>query len=155
MQFSSKEDIEAPIETVFEMLSEFETFERMAIRRGIEIQRSGDLKPPKVGMAWDANFVARGKKRDVHIELVEFSPPNAMSFESTSQGLTGRANVELVALSPRRTRMAIKVELKPTTLSARLLVQSMRLAKKNLNKRFRLRVANFAKDLEERQTRRA
>lgn len=151
MQFSSKEDIEAPIDTVFEMLSEFETFERMAIRRGAEVQRRGAIAPPRVGMAWDASFVLRGKTRQVHIELTEYQPPNGMRFHSTTQGLETDTAIDLVSLSPRRTRMAIKVEMKPKSLSARLLLQSLRLAKKNLNKRFKLRVANFAKDMEDRR----
>lgn len=154
MQFSSKEDIEAPIDTVFRMLSEFETFERMAIRRGVEVQRNGALTPVAVGMAWDVGFMLRGKKRDLRLELTEYQPPNGMRLDAHSQGLETVVLIDLVALSPRRTRMSIKVDSTPKTLSARLLLQSMRLAKKNLNKKFKLRIADFAKDMEERHTRR-
>ena len=63
--------------------------------------------------------------------------------------------LDLVALSQQRTRMAIVLNLKPKTLSARLLIQSMKLAKANLTKRFKLKVAAYAKSLEDRHRRTA
>lgn len=150
MQFASKEDIEAPIEEVFAMLSEFETFERSAIRRGIEVQRQDDAEAPQVGMRWHARFVLRGKPRELDLELVQYERPNAMRFAAVSQGIDAQMSLDLVPLSQRRTRMAVVLEIKPKTLSARLLVQSLKLAKTNLTKRFKLRVASYAKDLEDR-----
>jgi hypothetical protein len=153
MQFSSKEDIEAPIEQVFAMLSEFESYERSAIRRGIEVIRTDNHAAPAAGCTWNARFKLRGKMRDLDLKLVTYERPTTMRFESDSNGLSGGMTLDLMALSPRRTRMSVLVELNPKTLAARLLVQSLKLAKSNLTKRFKLKVADYAKTMEERHSR--
>lgn len=150
MKFSSKEDVEAPIEQMFEMLADFDVHERQAIRRGIDVQRTDKKPAPGVGVSWHAVFQLRGRPRDIDIVVSAFDRPNSIHFSSDSQGLQGAMTMELVPLSPVRTRMAIEVDLKPKTLAARLLIQSLKLAKKNLTKRFKLRVADFAKGLEDR-----
>lgn len=155
MQFSSKEDIEAPIDQVFAMLSEFETFERRAIGRGIDVLRQGEPSGPAGGLRWQVNFSMRGKRRDMQLHLETYDPPNLMLFVSESQGVHGQMILELVPLSPRRTRMAVVLNLRPKTISARLLIQSLKLAKANLTKRFKLRVADYAKSLEDRYQRNA
>ena len=155
MKFSSNEDIEAPIGDVFAMLSEFETYERSAMRRGIEVQRVGEHEATVVGMAWDARFSLRGKKRDIKLSLTEYDAPNNMRFETVSQGLDGVLTLDLLALSSGRTRLNVSLELAPKTLPARLLVQSLKLAKGNLTKRFKWKVAEYAKGMEERHSRMA
>ncbi len=155
MKFSTNEDIEAPISDVFTILSEFETYERSAIRRGIEVQRAGDPAPNAVGMSWDAKFSLRGKLREVKLTLTEYEPPNAIRIDADSQGLDGILTLDLMALSPRRTRMSVALTLTPKTLSARLLVQSLKLAKSNLTKRFKWKVAEYAKNIEDRPSRTA
>jgi carbon monoxide dehydrogenase subunit G len=153
MKFSTKEDIEAPIGDVFDMLCDFETFERAAMRRGSEVQRADTKTVPGVGMVWNAVFNLRGKRRQVEIEMISFDKPDEMVFECRSQGLMTLLNVELVALSKNRTRLMISFDIKPLNLSARLLVQSLKLAKTSLTKKFKLGVAEFAKTLEERHKR--
>lgn len=153
MQFSSKEDIEAPIEAVFTAISDFEQFERSAIRRGIEVQRLDDAAPVAPGLAWKAAFEMRGKRRDLDLGLTRYDAPEAMEFSTESSGLNGVLQVELVALSPRRTRLGIVLNLTPKTLAARLFLQSLKLAKANLTKRFKQKVAEFAKSVEDRRPR--
>ena len=101
-------------------------------------------------MTWQAEFGFRGKPRTVEICLAEYSPPEQLIFDNASGGLEARLVIDLVALSRTRTRINLATELKPTTLSARLLVQSLKLAKGGLDKRFRHRVAGMAKELENR-----
>lgn len=155
MKFSSKEDVQVPIATVFGMLSDFEVYERSAIRRGAEVQRVGEHDVPRVGQTWEASFTLRGKERRTQVELVQYTPPTEMFFESKSDGLITTLELELVALSTNRTRISVTFEIKPLTLPARLFVQSMKLAKTNLSNRFKQRVAEYARDIEDRVSRMA
>jgi carbon monoxide dehydrogenase subunit G len=150
MKFSTNEDIEAPIEAVFDMLSDFEHFERAALRRGAEVQRVDEMTVPGPGMTWDAVFELRGKRRELQLEMVTYDRPNEMVLESTSPGMLGQMSFELIALSRGRTRVKVELEVKPLNLSARLLVQSLKLAKKKLAQRYKLRIAEYAKGMEDR-----
>ena len=150
MKFSTREDIEAPIDSVFEMLCDFEGFERSAMRRGAEVQRVDRLTAPGVGMMWQTVFDMRGKRRQMQVEMVTFDRPNDIIVESTSPGLVGQMSFELMALSRNRTRLNVALEVKPLTLSARLLVQSMKLAKASLTRKYKLRIGEYAKGMEER-----
>ncbi|QFT58695.1 Polyketide cyclase / dehydrase and lipid transport [Sulfitobacter sp. THAF37] len=155
MKFSTKEDVDAPIDAVFEMLSDFESFERSAMRRGAEVQRTDQMKQPGPGMTWRVAFDLRGKRREMDLEMVTYDRPNEMVLESTSPGLLGNMSFEMMPLSRSRTRVLVELEVKPLNLSARLLVQSMRLAKNSLTRKYKLRVAEFARQMEERHSRMA
>lgn len=155
MKFSTKEDIEAPVDAVFDMLCDFESFERSAMRRGADVQRLDRLTAPGVGMTWHAVFQLRGKRRELELEMVTFERPNEIVLESTSPGLIGQMRFELMALSRARTRIAVELEVKPLNLSARLLVQSMKLAKGSLTRKYKQRVGEYAKGMEERYSRMA
>lgn len=155
MKFSAREDISASIDQVFEALCDFEGFERQAMRRGIEVQRTDKLTKPAVGMCWKIAFVMRGREREVDLTLTRFDSPNEMVFDGKSSGIDADFTIELMALSRSRTRMSITLDITPLNLSARLLVQSLKLAKSNLTKRFKLRIADYAKGLEDRLQRTA
>ena len=151
MKFSSREDIEAPIGDVFEMLSDFNLYERSAMRRGADVRRTDGLASAGVGMSWAANFTMRGKRRKIDVQLTSYERPNIMVFDSTAKGVKAQLTIDLVALSLNRTRMAVGLELTPTSIPARLFIQSLKLGKARLTSRFKLRVAQFAKDLESRR----
>lgn len=150
MKFTSQEDIEVPIEEAFSMLAEFESFERAALRRGIDVRRGSEDMIFDAGMKWDATYSLRGAEREITLELTEFDRPNAMRFDADSQGLDAILTIDLMSLSARQTRMSIMMELTPKTLPARLLVQSLKLAKTNLTKRFTSKVSDFARAMENR-----
>ena len=150
MELTAREDIDAPLDQVFSELTDFDGIERQVLRRGVDVQRTHDTGVAARGMAWKADFKFRGKTRTTKIELVEFTAPEHMVFHSVSGGLEARTVVDVVALSRGCTRIGVTTEFTPKTLSARLLVQSLKLAKGGVETRFKTKMAGLAKDLENR-----
>ena len=148
MKFSSREDIEAPIGTVYDTVTDFDRFERQLLRRGVEIARDESLEPTDIGAKWQAKFAWRGRSHLVDAEMIAVEPDTGYSIESRSGGVICLGVVDLVALSTTRTRLFASLDLRPTTLSSRLFIQSMKLAKSTLNKKFKARVAEFASRIE-------
>lgn len=150
MKFQIKQDIEAPIDFVFEQMTEFKAFERAAMRRGAEVQRVNDGGEDAVGMAWDAKFQLRGKERDIQIEITEYDRPNRLTVSSRAPSMGGDMIVELIALSRNRTRVDTNIKLAPKNLTSKLLVQSLKLARKNVSQRLNDRMAAYAVEVETR-----
>ena len=153
MKFSTRHDVAAPVKFVFARASDFNGFERQALRRGIEIERTDEKDFVGVGMCWKAGFSFRGKPRKVPAELTQFSDPNGLLIESTSNGIVADFELEFLPLSRNQTRMRVGLTLSPKTLPARLLVQSLKFAKGSLDERFKNRIVQFGSDIEDRYRR--
>lgn len=150
MKFSTRQDIEAPAAYVFDHISDFDGLERQAMRRGIEVRRKNPSQPRGVGAAWTVRAPFRGKLRDVDAYVSEFDSPNVLTADAKSGGLDMTLHVELVPLSPQRTRMTLGYEVRPQTISARILVQSVKFAKASLQRRFNKRVGKYCADISDR-----
>jgi uncharacterized protein YndB with AHSA1/START domain len=148
MQVTATEDVAAPIDHVFAELTAFDALERQALRRGIDVRRNFRTAMPNIGEGWEAQFRFRGKERSAKIELEQYVAPQVLQFSGKSGGLKTNTHIELVPLSPNRTRVNLVFKMAPKTLSARLLVQSFKLARSSINKRFKKRMSQYARDIE-------
>ncbi len=147
MKLSTREDIEAPIGKVCEAVTDFDEFERQMLRRGIDIARDDDCPPPNIGARWQARVKWRSRRHDVRAELVSVDPGTGYAIEISGAGVVCLAVVDLVPLSKARTRLLVSMDLKPTTLSSRLFIQTLKLTKRSLTKRFKQRVVSFAESV--------
>lgn len=150
MEFSTQYDVEAPIEFVWTQASNFTMLERQALRRGAEVKRKDSLATPGVGAEWDIRFQFRSKDREVNAKITSFDVPNRYTVMSTSGSIDGVCVVDLVALSPKRTRLTVTFDLTAKSLGSRLMLQSLKMAKSGLNTRFEDRVAGMARDIQDR-----
>jgi len=155
MKLGSSSDIEAPIDFVFGQMSDFNAIERAAMRRGAEVQRVDDLTRNGPGMTWDTRFDLRGKSREIRLELTEYTPPEAMVFAFRSPSLSGTFLVDLVALSRTRTRVKMALSITPEALTGKLLVQSLKLARKIVEGKIDERMAGYSAEIEKRYRRSA
>lgn len=150
MELTGKEDIDVPIEEAFAMLSDVDVHERSALRRGAEVTRLDKLPNPGVGANWDIAFLLRGKPRVLHLEMTHFDAPNEIGMHAKVKGLETEIKLELVALSRTKTRVQFWCGMRAKTLSARLLLQSLKLARGNLNNRIQTRMGTLRADFEAR-----
>ncbi|NIZ14156.1 SRPBCC family protein [Phaeobacter sp. HF9A] len=148
MHFETQEDIDRPIADVFAAVTDFDSFERAAIRRGVDVQRIGDATTPLDAQAWDAGFQFRGSARKMQIKIQSLNAPDAITYGAAGNGMVGDMALTLQEIAPNRTRMMVQLTLKPKTLAARLLVQSLKLARNKLNRKFRQKVSEFARNAE-------
>ena len=123
MKFSAQEDLKLPQADVFARLSNFDTFERIALKRNVRVSQISQNNPNEDTLGWNCKFKVRGRLRDVEIRLIEF---------------------DVIPLSRVQTRIQVVSVLEPKTLAATLLVQSMKLARSKFNQRFKSRVGKLA-----------
>lgn len=148
MKFSVKQDVEVPIAFAFAHLSDFDAWERSAMRRGAEVARTDQLRKPAAGMAWATSFPYRGKVRKLDIRLTKMQPPNSLIFSAISNAIQIELAADLAEMSAKRSRLHLTMEVTPRNLAARLFIQSMRLARTRMDRKFAQRVAQVVSEIE-------
>ena len=140
MQFKTHQDIQAPIDYVFGRITNFDAYERQAFRHGAHVVRLDPGGLDTVGSAWDVAFTYRGKDRELRASVTALNEPSELGIHTVVKGLTSNTTATLIPLSQQTTRVEVKIALAAKSLSARLLLQSLKLARSTLNGRFEKRV---------------
>lgn len=149
MKFSTREEMNAPIGTVWAAVTNARAFERRAKRKGVEVQRLTD-DAMGLGSGWIAQFDFRGVKREMETVVTGFEAPRLLEMDANVGGLDGFLTVELVELSTDLTQMSLVLDVRAKTLTARMLVQPMKLARGRIERRFKRRVGKFARKISKR-----
>jgi hypothetical protein len=150
MKLAAKSDIEAPAPFVFAQLADFEGWERAAMRRGAEVMRTDTLRTSGPGMTWDSHFNYRGKDRRATIRLDALSPTGHLALSGKAAPVDGVLTIDILDLGAKRTRIEVRLEVKPKTIAARIFVQSLRLARSRVERTFAQRVDQLTVELEDR-----
>ncbi len=149
MDFTASVRMSAPRAAVFDALTEFDRLEARAAEQGIAVTRTA-APAGLVGTGWTARFAMRGKEREAQVTLVEVSRPERLHFTARTGGLETGTVIALADAEDGGTLLEVHAEMQPRTLSARLIVQSLRLARAKMTARFEARVAGYARDLDAR-----
>lgn len=153
MRLVAKQDVEAPASFVFGQVVDFDAWERAAMRRGADVQRSDKPAMPGPGTTWDVQFDYRGKLRKLRIGLEKMAHPTSLVLSARSAPTDAEVQVEVVDMAARRTRVEVRLEIKPKSLAARIFIQSLRLARSRVERTFDQRVARLAAEIEDRYRR--
>lgn len=147
MKFVATEDIAAPIDAVWARVSDLEGFEARAKQRVSGLARTPP-GPATQGSKWTGKAEVMGKARTITVVASILVAPNQLLAEAGTDGMTVTIQVDLEAKGPSLTRLTVTTEAKARSLAARLMLQSAKLARATMAKRYKGRVADFASRIE-------
>ena len=153
MKLVARYDVDVPIEFVWAEVTDFEAWERMAMRRGAEVTRTDRLTQKAAGMGWAISFPFRGQTRKATLAIPALTAPAALEVTGQSAMADAHVSIQLMDLTSSRTRIEVKTEIKPRTIAARLYVQGLRLARKKVDRQYSNRISQLAVEIEDRYRR--
>jgi uncharacterized protein YndB with AHSA1/START domain len=155
MKLTAKTDLEVPAAFVFATLIDHSAWEREAVRNGVEVERPSGSPDSGVGASWNIRGHFKGKARKVLVRIDELTPEQRLALSMDSPSMEGVSRIEVLVLSPRRSRLRTDLEVKPKTLAARLFINTMRLAKGRVQARFEKGLTQLGARIKDRYDRQA
>jgi len=129
MKFKVSEDVDAPQTMVWARFTDFSGFEQDARGRGATVTRIGNWTTTAEGVEWRGDVTIRGKNRALAAKVTRLAPEDLCLIESRIGGMDCSYEMTFVPLSAEVTRVALVLELSADTLTARLLLQTLKLAR--------------------------
>ncbi len=148
MKFSATQEVALSADALFARVTDFDMFEEAAERRGLLAVRLDGSGPVRPGSGWSVDFSYRGKMRNLQMEVVDLATPTRMALDGKGGGFEIGFLARVEERGPELSFLTVETELKPRTLGARLLVNSMRFGKRALTRRYARRVAELARGIE-------
>ncbi|UFM63701.1 hypothetical protein LOS78_05915 [Paracoccus sp. MA] len=147
MKFSTRQDTDLAAEGLFRAVSNFHAIERLLLRRGATVRRLDDLAEPGVGMRWLIGFDWRGRHRELTAEVTRLDAPEVVAIDARSEQFEVTLRMTVVALTKAKSRLIFETDIHPRGMKARLLLQTAKLGKAQLDRKFAKRVGEFVTHL--------
>jgi hypothetical protein len=129
MKFKVSEDVDAPRRMVWDKMTDFTAMETDARGRGATVIRVGNWTELAEGVEWRGEVTVRGKVRPLSSRVARLVQEDICLIESRIGGMSCVYELSFVSLTPEVTRVAVVLDLSAQTLTARLILQTMKLAR--------------------------
>lgn len=150
MKFSTRVDSDLPADQLFAAITDFDALERLMVGRGATVERVKPSEEPGITMGWRIGFDWRGKARQMRLAVVRFDRPEHVAMTGRSDALELFVNATVVALSRAKARLIFETEIRPRSMKARLMLQTAKLGKSQLDRRYSRRVVDFIEQMSNR-----
>ncbi|MDO5622001.1 MAG: hypothetical protein Q4G24_11080 [Paracoccus sp. (in: a-proteobacteria)] len=147
MKFSTREDTDIPADVLFDSISNFARAEKLLIRRGASVRRIDPSQEPGAGMAWLVGFDWRGKRRELRLDVVQFDRPERLSIAGMADSYQIRLDMTVIALTRQKSRLIVETEVRPRNMRARLVLQTAKLGKSQLDQRYAKQISKYIQEM--------
>lgn len=143
MKFSTRIDYDKPVADLFDLMSDFDRLERVLARQRATVRRLDPAAHPGVGLGWEIAFKWRGQRRVLHVQVTGCDRPEQVAMHGKSDALELVIDLHTLALSRGRSRLILETDVRPRNMRTRLMLQTAKLAKGQLDRRYERRIAEF------------
>ncbi|MFC3628306.1 hypothetical protein ACFOM8_02475 [Paracoccus angustae] len=143
MKFSTRIDTAMPAGNLFDIAGDFCRSERALSARGVLVRRIEPTEEPGAGPGWELEFNWRGQRRTMRLAVTRFDRPSQIGLEGPSDQFDLAINMTVVDLSRAKSRLLFETEVRPRNMRARLLLQTAKLGKAQLDRKYDQRIADF------------
>ncbi len=147
MQFKHAQTINAPVEYVFARATDFAKFEEQSDKESLSFKRIG-RSPVRIGTRWDISVPYRGRKRKFTAELSQFIAPRIVSYISGNRKYQAALSLTFTPEGENSCRMEMLLVAHSRSFSTGLVFNTIRLARKRINKGIRARMQAVAERIE-------
>lgn len=147
MKFSSRFDFDIPAGKLFDIIGDFSRSERVLAARGAQVRRVDPAQEPGTGLGWLIDFNWRGQARSLRLDVTGFERPSHVTMQGCSDPFDVAIDIAVGALSRVRSRLLFQTELRPRNMRARLMIQTAKLGRSQLDRKYEQRIADFLTQL--------
>jgi hypothetical protein len=147
MKFSTRIDTDKSATELFDLISDFSRSERALVARGAQIRRIDPSQDPGTGLGWTIDFNWRGQRRTVRLDVTRFDRPSHITLDGHSDQFDLSISMTVVALSRVKSRLLFETDVRARNMRARLLLQTAKLGKTQLDRKYDQRIADFVAHL--------
>ncbi|MDG4647114.1 hypothetical protein P6F26_01540 [Roseibacterium sp. SDUM158017] len=135
MKFKVAEDVEAPLSWTWAGFTDFSAVEADIRARDADLERVDGWQVARPGAAWRGSVPVQGRAQPIEARITTFAPEEAIVIESRVGGMACTYEMTLAPLPDGMTRVSIVLELRASTMSARLMLQTLKLARRRAMRR--------------------
>lgn len=147
MKISTRKDTELSADQLFQSLTDFDRLERFLTLRGAAVTRLDPDQKAATGAGWRIEFDWRGRQRDLRLHVARLDPPEQLVLVGQSEAFDLTITLMVTALSRQRSRLLFETEAKPRNMRARLMLQTAKLGKSQLDRQFDAGVSRLLNEM--------
>ena len=144
MNFETREDVDIPRDFAFSRFADFTRYEKSVRQYGADIRRVNGFTEIAEGCSWRGSAIVRGKARGVEATITRLNHPEHAQMKTTVGGMTVDVDLFFEELGPEKTRVRATAQLKATTLAARLILQTIKLGRRQIQGKIDSRIVAFS-----------
>jgi hypothetical protein len=149
MKFKVSEDVDAPADITWARFTDFSGVEAEIRGRGADLSRVGNWTDAAAGCGWRGQVTVRGRLRPITSDISAFQAPERCEIRTSVGGMDAVYEMTFLHLRPDMTRVQAVLDLSAQSLSARLALQTLKLARGRVMQRLQgllVRQGDLAED---------